>query len=72
MWVELMLVPNSGGERAKYPVHLEVLLSVAWACASQIFEPTCDHVTHLSEVDMDYWNKHGFYCAPQAKVGHDH
>jgi uncharacterized SAM-binding protein YcdF (DUF218 family) len=70
IWVDLQIVPNSGGEQSKYPLAVDVAVSLAWAFASQFYQPQCMHVSHLPEVDMKYWLERGFYCAPQAKVGH--
>ncbi len=72
MCVELQLVPNSSGEISRHPLALDLALSVGWAIVSEVWEPHCAHVTYLPTVDMAYWNKKGFYCAPQAEVGHDH
>jgi hypothetical protein len=71
MWVELQLVPNTGGQRSIFPLAWQVVASFVWAVVSQIYEPHCANVRQLSEVDMNYWFKQGFYCAPQAEVG-DH
>src|SRR5262249_21265234 len=68
MWVDLCLVPNSGGEKSRYPLSLDLTVAAGWALVSQVFEPTCSSVTYLPTVDMKYWYKKGFYCAPQAEV----
>jgi uncharacterized SAM-binding protein YcdF (DUF218 family) len=70
IWVDLLLVPNCGGEKSKYPLAVDIAVALTWACASQFFRPSCSHVTHLPEVNMKYWYEKGFYCAPQATVGH--
>jgi len=70
IWVDLILVPNSGGQASRYPLSFDVLASIIWAIASQLWQPQCPGVTYLPTVDMKYWYQKGFYCAPQAEVGH--
>jgi hypothetical protein len=70
IWVDLILVPNSGGQASVYPLSFDLLVSTLWAIASQVWQPHCSQVTYLPTVDMNYWYQKGFYCAPQAEVGH--
>jgi hypothetical protein len=68
MWVDLCIVPNSGGQDSRYPMWVDIACSAAWAIVSQVIEPKCSSFTYLPTVDMEYWYKKGFYCAPQAEV----
>jgi uncharacterized SAM-binding protein YcdF (DUF218 family) len=70
MWVNLMLVPNSGGQASRYPVAINYLAGAAWGIASQLWQPHCKNLIHLPDVNMSEWYQKGFYCAPQAEVGH--
>lgn len=68
IWVDLVLVPNSGGESWRRPLWLDIIFGCLWAVASQVVQPCCSNVTHLSDIDMKYWYRTGFYCPPQAQV----
>lgn len=68
MWVELALTPGSGSMQTDTPPYCYIITSIFWAVASQILEPSCNNLTHLSDVDMNYWYRKGFYCAPQSDV----
>ncbi len=70
IWADLLRVPNCGGEKSKYPLALDVAVAAGWALISQFYQPQCSHISHLPDVNMKYWYRKGFYCAPQAQVGH--
>lgn len=70
IWVDLELIPEVLSQPASNTEKLlGIALSAGGALLCQFFQPHCVQVSHLSEVDMVYWNKHGFYCQPQAGVG---
>ena len=71
IFVELETVPNSGGEPLTRAPWMDVALAFAWLIPSQVYGPTCAELTHLSDVNMKDALEKGFYCAPQAEVGHD-
>ena len=71
IFVDLAMVPNSGGEPLTRPPWMDVALAFAWLLPSQVYGPTCASLTHLPDVNMKEALKRGFYCAPQAEVGHD-
>ncbi len=61
-----ILDDNDGRCRAETEIktELDVTRSLAWAVASQIFEPRSTKLVALSAVDMKYWAQKGCACHP--------
>lgn len=48
---------------------LDVTRSLLWTIPSQFIQPQCSQVTKLIDVDMQTWQKRGFKCENQGKLG---
>jgi uncharacterized SAM-binding protein YcdF (DUF218 family) len=67
--VELHELPENGGD---YKSELEIVglatMACGWALISQVYQPTCEHLTHLPDTDMKMWLQRGFECEQQTGV----
>jgi len=45
-----------------------ILMASGWAVSSQVYQPICQHLTQLPDIDMKAWYKKGFDCQPQTGV----
>jgi len=69
MQVELVLAPEFVNDnRPEWLIKCAVAYSCLYALTSQFYQPHCSNITHLSEIDMDYWNKTGFDCQQQCEL----
>ncbi|MGC9528045.1 MAG: YdcF family protein [Limnospira sp.] len=71
IWVDLELVEESGvpGNReSALKTTLDVTRATLWAFLSQIFQPSCDNVVRLPDVDLATWCEDGFSCEYQGGV----
>ncbi|MEM9818352.1 MAG: YdcF family protein [Cyanobacteria bacterium P01_D01_bin.6] len=71
IWVEMQLVEEIG-----IPANTENLLktlldvgrSLGWAIVSQVYQPQCESVFPLTDVDLAAWIAIGFSCEHQADI----
>jgi len=71
IWVEPILVSEMGipGNRESWwKTGLDVVRSLGWAIASQIYQPDCPSLLLLSDVDLVSWRQQGFHCEHQANL----
>jgi|GEM_PF-1248578 hypothetical protein len=71
IWVEANIVPEigrPGNQESRLKTLLDVTRTGLWAVVSQIHSPSCDQLTPLSQVDLDYWATKGFHCEHQGQV----
>lgn len=69
MSVGVERVPQQlGDEKSGLEICGLIVMSLGWALVSQVYQPTCGHLTRLSEVNMSYWYRHGFDCEQQTGI----
>ncbi len=69
IWVEPDSVAEEGipGDQESWlKTGLDVTRSCLWAVFSHIFQPQCEHIEKLIDVDMSAWEKQGFHCQHQV------
>ncbi|AFY31325.1 YdcF family protein [Calothrix sp. PCC 7507] len=72
IWVEPAIVPERGvpGNRESgLKTGLDVTRSLLWAVLSPMMQPQCSQVIKLADVDMQAWERQGFKCERQGKLG---
>ncbi|MCM0592172.1 MAG: YdcF family protein [Gloeotrichia echinulata DEX184] len=72
IWVETDIVPEQGipgNYESWWKTGLDVTRSVFWAGLSQFMQPKCSNLTKLTDVDMQSWERQGFTCEYQGKLG---
>jgi uncharacterized SAM-binding protein YcdF (DUF218 family) len=72
IWVEPDIVKEQGipgNQEFWLKTGLDVTRSLLWAGLSQFIHPECTKVTRLAEVDMQAWQRQGFKCEHQGKLG---
>ncbi|MBE9032460.1 YdcF family protein [filamentous cyanobacterium LEGE 11480] len=68
IWVEpeaALEVGRPGNRESRAKMALDVLRSLGWAIGSQVYQPRCQQVVPLSEVNLTAWRKQGFKCQHQ-------
>lgn len=71
IWVETKVAPEQGipGNQEHWlKTSLDVLRSLAWGLISPFFQPQCDRVILLNDLDMATWQAQGFKCEHQADI----
>lgn len=67
--VEVDLVPQRlTDKKPLYEIIGLQVMACGWSIISQLYQPSCPSLTHLTDVDMDYWYRRGFECQPQTGV----
>lgn len=69
IWVEVVALEETGrpGNRESLlKTMLDVGRASLWAVVSQIYQPACDDLVPLTEVNWAYWQAEGFKCEHQA------
>lgn len=71
IWVEPDIVTEQGvpgNQESWTKTALDVGRSLAWAIASQFYQPKCPGVRSLSSVDINHWRQEGFRCEHQGNL----
>ena len=71
IWVEMQLVEEIGiPANVENPLKtlLDVGRSLGWAIISQVYQPECQKVFPLTDVDLAEWTAKGFRCEHQADI----
>jgi uncharacterized SAM-binding protein YcdF (DUF218 family) len=71
IWVTPIDVPEvgrPGNEETRLKSVLDITRSLLWAVASQGYQPKCDRITPLNQVDLKLWRNIGFKCEHQAGI----
>lgn len=72
IWVEAEIVQEKGipgNQESWLKTGLDITRSFFWAGLSQVIQPQCSSLTRLTTVDMASWQRRGFKCEYQGKVG---
>ncbi|MBD2446598.1 YdcF family protein [Nostoc sp. FACHB-152] len=72
IWIEPEVVQEKGrpGNREfGWKTGFDIARSLIWAVLSQVSQPQCSHITKLTDVDMEAWQRQGFKCERQGGVG---
>ena len=71
IWVEMEIVPETGipgNNEQIFKTMIDVSRGLIWAILSHIFEPKCDNLTKLTDVNLEYWYNKGFKCEYQGHI----
>ncbi|MFB2835787.1 YdcF family protein [Floridanema evergladense] len=72
IWVELEIAAETKGVPANRESLLvttaDVTRGLIWAVVSQFYEPKCNDLIPLSQVDLTVWKMKGFKCERQANL----
>ncbi|MEM8604349.1 MAG: YdcF family protein, partial [Cyanobacteria bacterium P01_H01_bin.121] len=71
IWVQLQIVPEigvPGNQESWFKTSLDYVRGAGWAILSQIYQPHCQAVTHLPEIDLAAWKAQGFRCERQGNL----
>ncbi|BBD62622.1 hypothetical protein NIES2109_54680 [Nostoc sp. HK-01] len=72
IWVEPEVVKEKGRPANReywWKTAFDITRSSFWAVVSQFIQPQCSHVTQLTDVDMEFWQRQGFVCERQGGLG---
>jgi uncharacterized SAM-binding protein YcdF (DUF218 family) len=71
MWVEVDVVEETGipgNQESGLKTILDLMRAVIWAVASQGFDPSCQNIVALDNIDLIEWCRDGFSCEHQGNV----
>lgn len=74
IWVEPNIVPEigiPGNQETRLKTILDVTRAGLWSVISHLYRPSCDAVTHLSEINLDDWDLQNLHCEHQGQVEWD-
>ncbi|MGC9502286.1 YdcF family protein [Baaleninema sp.] len=74
IWVEPDIVPEigvPGNTELFIKTILDVTRSLLWAVISQIYTPSCQQETPLTDINIEAWQVRGFHCEHQAQIESD-
>lgn len=71
IWLSLELVPEAGrpgNQESKLKTTLELVRGLGWMVVSQMYQPHCQGLHRLSEIDLAAWNTQPYACEAQGRV----
>ncbi|WP_246198770.1 YdcF family protein [Sodalinema gerasimenkoae] len=75
IWVEPNIVPEigiPGNQETRLKTILDVTRAGLWSVISHLYRPSCDAVTHLSQINLDDWDLENLHCEHQGQVEWDY
>ena len=71
IWVDSLIVDETGvpgNQETRLKTALDISRSLLWAVVAQVYNPGCDRVVPLADVDLEQWRQRGFKCEHQAGI----
>ena len=69
IWPEIEIVPETGvpgNLETPWKTLLDMTRSLAWVLASPLYQPRCQHLVPLADVDLAHWAQQGYQCERQG------